>query len=152
MTELKLPEINRVLVAGRLTRDPDRRYTPEGIAVTRFDVAFHRRVRVRGQLSEITGFVTVNTWQRLAEVCGEFLKKGSPVVIEGRLAFKEWKSAQGEKRSGLEIQADNVHFLERRPEPAEAKAEAPAVRNRRRGAVRKTATNVREARNHGERS
>ena len=144
MTELKLPEINRVLLAGRLTRDPDRRYAADGTAVTRFDLAFHRRYRTRGgDVTESTGFVTVGAYQRLAEVCGEFLKKGSPVLVEGRLQQREWQTPQGEKRSRLEITADNVHFLERRPEPPAAEAEvtpskAPPKRAR--------------ARSHGERT
>lgn len=117
MSELKLPEINRLLLAGRLTRDPDRRYAADGTAVTRFDIAFHRRYRTRaGQVAESTGFVTIGTYQRLAEVCAEYLKKGSPVLIEGRLLQREWQTPQGETRNRLEIQADNVHFLERRPE------------------------------------
>jgi single-strand DNA-binding protein len=144
VTELKLPEINRVLLTGRLTRDPDRRFGADGTAVTRFDLAFHRRYRTRtGETTESTGFVTIGTYQRLAEVCGEYLKKGSPVLVEGRLQHREWRTPQGEKRSRLEIQADNVHFLERRPEPPAAGAEertskGPAGRAR--------------ARNHGERS
>ena len=121
MTELRLPEINRVLITGRLTRDPDKRYASEGTAVTRFDLAFHRHFRTRnGALSETTGFVSVTTYQRMAEVCAEYLRKGSPVLVEGRLVMKEWKTAQGEKRSRLEIQADSVHFLEQRPDGAPA--------------------------------
>ena len=136
MTELKLPEINRLLLAGRLTRDPDRRYGADGTAVTRFDLAFHRRFRTRaGQVGESTGFVTINTYQRLAEVCGEYLKKGSAVLVEGRLQQREWETPQHERRSRLEVQADNVHFLERRPEApgaqdAEAAVVAPAPKRR----------------------
>ena len=136
MTELKLPEINRLLLAGRLTRDPDRRYGADGTAVTRFDLAFHRRFRTRaGQVGESTGFVTINTYQRLAEVCGEYLKKGSAVLVEGRLQQREWETPQHERRSRLEVQADNVHFLERRPEApgakdAEAAVAAPAPKRR----------------------
>ena len=117
MTELRLPEINRLLLAGRLTRDPDRRYGADGTAFTRFDIAFHRRYRTRaGQVGESTGFVSVNTFQRLAEVCGEHLKKGSPVLVEGRLQMREWAAGSGEKRQRLELRADSVHFLERRPD------------------------------------
>jgi single-strand DNA-binding protein len=120
MSELKLPEINRVLLTGRLTRDPDRRYAADGVAVTRFDIAFHRRFRARGgQVGESTGFITVGTAHRLAEVCGEYLKKGSAVLVEGRLQQREWQTPRGEKRNRLEIQADNVHFLERRSGPLE---------------------------------
>lgn len=144
MSELKLPEINRVLLAGRLTRDPDRRYAADGTAVTRFDLAFHRRYRTRaGQIGESTGFITVGTTHRLAEVCGEYLSKGSAVLVEGRLQQRDWQTPQGEKRSRLEIQADQVHFLERRPEtPAagggETSSKAPAEPAR--------------ARSHGKRS
>jgi single-strand DNA-binding protein len=141
MTELKLPEINRLTLAGRLTRDPDRRYGADGTAVTRFDIAFHRRFRTRnGQVGESTGFVTINTYQRLAEVCGEYLKKGSPVLVEGRLQQREWRTPQGELKNRLEVQAESVHFLERRPEdpqaPPESAAEAartPKGRTRRHG-------------------
>lgn len=144
MTELRLPEINRVLLAGRLTRDPDKRFGADGTAVTRFDLAFHRRYRTRaGAMAETTGFITVGTFQRLAEVCGEYLKKGSPVLVEGRLQQREWQTPQGDTRSRLEIQADNVHFLERRPEPHEADAQE--------GTSERPATRAR-ARNHGERS
>ena len=121
MVELRLPDVNRVLLSGRLTRDPDRRYASDGTAVTRFDLAFHRRFRARnGQISESTGFVSVTTYQRLAEVCAEALHKGSPVLIEGRLVAREWNTSQGGSRSRLELAADNVHFLERRSDPAPA--------------------------------
>src|SRR5204862_6483074 len=77
MSELKLPEINRLMISGRLTRDPDKRFAQDGTPVTTFDLAFHRRFRNRdGSLGEQTGYVTVLTYQRLAEVCGEYLRKG----------------------------------------------------------------------------
>ena len=116
MTELKLPEINRVLVSGRLTRDPDRRYAQDGTAMTGFAMAFHRRYRGRdGAPAEQTGYVDVMTYQRLAEVCGEYLKRGSAVLVEGRLQMREWNAETG-KRTRLEIRAEMVHFLERRAE------------------------------------
>jgi single-strand DNA-binding protein len=116
LTELRLPEVNRVLISGRLTRDPDRRYAPDGTAVTGFSLAFHRRYQARdGSAAETTGYVTVNTYQRLADVCGEYLRKGNAVLVEGRLQTREWTTVQGEKRSRLEIRGETVHFLERRP-------------------------------------
>jgi len=121
VAELRLPDVNRVLLSGRLTRDPDRRYAADGTAVTRFDLAFHRHVRGRnGRVNETTGFVSVISYQRLAEVCAESLRKGSAVLIEGRLAMREWTSPQGEKRSRLELVAESVHFLEQRPETTPA--------------------------------
>src|SRR5690349_17712705 len=99
MSELRLPEINRVVLSGRLTRDPDRRYASDGTAVTSFTLAFHRRFRSReGKWSEHTGYVTVMTYQRLAEVCAQYLRTGSPVLVEGRLQMREWKTARGENK------------------------------------------------------
>ncbi len=117
MSELKLPEINRITLSGRLTRDPEKRYANDGTPVTSFSLAFHRRYRTRdGQVSEQTGFVTVMCYQRLAEVCAQFLRTGSPVVVEGRLQMREWASARGEKRQTLELRGESVHFLEKAPE------------------------------------
>ena len=114
MSELKLPEINRITLSGRLTRDPEKRYANDGTPITSFSLAFHRRYRTRdGQACEQTGFVTVMCYQRLAEVCAQFLHTGSPVVIEGRLQMREWASARGEKRKTLELRAESVHFLEK---------------------------------------
>jgi single-strand DNA-binding protein len=114
VTELKLPEVNRVLLSGRLTRDPDARFAVDGTPITQLDLAFHRRTRGRdGQATEQTGFVTVMTYQRLAEVCSQYLKKGSAVLVEGRLQMREWVAAGGAKRQRLELRAESVHFLER---------------------------------------
>ncbi len=128
MSELKLPEINRVLLSGRLTRDPDRRYAADGTEVTSFSLAFHRRYRGReGRPAEQTGFVTVMTYQRLAEVCSQYLKKGSAVLVEGRLQMREWTTPEGGKGSRLELRGEMVHFLERRPVTEEGPAPAPRV-------------------------
>ena len=122
---LRLPELNRVLLSGRLTRDPDKRYAADGTPVTSFSLAFHRRFRTRGgAAAEHTGFVTVMTYQRLAEVCGQHLHAGSAVVVEGRLQMREWKGARGERRQSLELRADSVHFLDKAPAGAGA---APAA-------------------------
>jgi len=130
MSELKLPEINRVLMSGRLTRDPDKRYASDGTAVTTFGLAFHRRYRNRdGSPGEQTGFITVATYQRLAEVCGQYLKKGSAVLVEGRLQQREWTTPAGGQGSRLELRGEMVHFLERRPEgmPPESGPPSPGA-------------------------
>jgi len=115
VTELRLPEINRVVLSGRLTHDPERRYASDGTPVTDLSIAFHRRFRTRdGKTGEQSGFVTVKTYQRLAEVCGQYLRKGSPVLIEGRLQTRTWNTARG-SRARLEVRADSVHFLEKAP-------------------------------------
>lgn len=127
MAELRLPELNRVVLSGRLTRDPDRRYAADGTAITSLPLAFHRRYRTReGAMAEHTGYVTVMCYQRLAEVCGQYLHMGSPVLVEGRLQMREWATARGEKRQSLEIRAESVHFLEKAAGPGEPEAPASA--------------------------
>jgi single-strand DNA-binding protein len=120
MPELKLPEINRVSLSGRLTRDPDKRYAGDGTAMTSFSLAFNRRFRTQdGVWTEHTGYVTVMSYQRLAEVCAKYLHTGSPVLVEGRLQMREWATSRGEKRQSLELRAELVHFLEKAPGPGE---------------------------------
>jgi len=126
MTDLKLPEVNRLMLSGRLTRDPDGRFAQDGTAITEFDIAFHRRYRTNtGAAAEQTGYVAVLTYQRLAEVCSQFLKKGSAVLIEGRLQMREWTTARGVRRQRLEVRADQVHFLERAPQQRDAAGGQP---------------------------
>jgi len=126
MSELRLPEVNRVVLSGRLTRDPDRRYASDGTAVTSLPLAFHRRYRTRdGKSAEHTGYLTVMCYQRLAEVCGQYLHTGSPVLVEGRLQMREWTNARGEKQHVLEVRAESVHFLEKAP--AGGSAEEPGA-------------------------
>jgi single-strand DNA-binding protein len=128
MTELKLPEVNRVFLSGRLTRDPDRRYSQDGTPVTSFSIAFHRRFRGRdGKMAEQTGYANVVTTQRLAEVCGQYLRKGSAVLVEGWLQMREWATPQGESQKRLEIRGESVHFLERTTPAEGAPVEAPGT-------------------------
>ena len=127
MTELKLPEINRVLLSGRLTRDPEPRFAADGTAVTSFTLAFHRRYQARdGRYAEQAGYATVMAYQRLAEVCGQYLRKGSPALVEGRLQMREWTTRQGGRQQRLEIRADSVHFLEKAPGDASLFGAAPS--------------------------
>jgi single-strand DNA-binding protein len=154
VTDLRLPDINRVMLSGRLTREPDKRYAPDATPVTAFDLAFHRRYRNRdGSPAEQTGFVAVITYQRLAEVCGEYLHKGSAVLVEGRLQMRTFEGEKGEKRTRLELRAENVHFLDRKPgsaapESLETAGSGPAAKTRagrgsaKSGAGRKTKPKV----------
>jgi single-strand DNA-binding protein len=124
MTELKFPEVNRVFLSGRLTRDPDLRFAADGTPVTSFSIAFHRRYRARdGRFAEQTGYMAVLTYQRLAEVCGARLKKGSPVLVEGRLQMREWAGPRGDATQRIELRADLVHFLAREAGETAAVAE-----------------------------
>lgn len=114
MADLKLPSLNRVLIAGRLTRDPDLRYTPSGTAVCNFRLASSRRFKDQsGGWKDDSTFVNVVTWRKTAENCGEYLKKGSAVLVEGRLQSRSWETEDGQKRSTIEVVALRVQFLDR---------------------------------------
>ena len=103
--------LNRVLLGGNLTRDPEVRYTPSGKAVADLGLAVNRKYRTSdGQDREDTCFVDLVVWGRQAETCSEYLGKGSPVLVEGRLQFDQWEK-DGQKNSKLKVVADRVQFL-----------------------------------------
>lgn len=103
---------NRVVLMGNLTRDVDLRRTSGGTPVADLGLAVNERFRNKeGEQVESTCFVDVVVWQRLAEVCGEYLHKGSPVMVEGRLQLDQWKTDDGERRSRLRVRAERVAFL-----------------------------------------
>lgn len=105
---------NKVFLIGNLTRDPELRYIPSGQAVTTFTVATNRVYNSpSGEKKEETSFIRIVTWARSAEVCNEYLRKGSGVFVEGRLQSRSWQAADGSKRSTLEVVASRVQFLSR---------------------------------------
>ena len=107
-----MASLNKVLLMGNLTRDPELRYIPSGSAVTSFTVAMNRVYKLQtGEKKEEVSFVRVVVWARLAEVCNDYLKKGSPVFVEGRLQSRSWDTPDGQKRSTLEVIATNIQFL-----------------------------------------
>jgi single-strand DNA-binding protein len=96
---------------GNLTRDPEVRYTPAGMAVLDLRMAMNRKYKAAdGELKEETCFVTVTVWGRQAETSGQYLRKGSPVMIEGRLKYDEWEK-DGQKQNRLGVVAERVQFL-----------------------------------------
>ncbi|MDO8525893.1 MAG: single-stranded DNA-binding protein [Candidatus Omnitrophota bacterium] len=104
--------LNKVLLIGNLTRDPELRYIPSGSAVATFTVAVNRVYKDQaGEKKEQTSFIKVVVWGRRAEVCGEYLSKGSPVFVEGRLQSRDWETQEGQKRNTVEVVADNIQFL-----------------------------------------
>jgi single-strand DNA-binding protein len=106
--------LNRVFLIGNLTRDPELRYIPSGQAVTTFTIAVNRVYTAgTGERKEDTSFIRVVVWARRAEVCNEYLRKGSPVFVEGRLQSRSWEAPDGAKRSSIEVVANNVQFLSR---------------------------------------
>ena len=114
MSDIKLVTINKVMLSGRLTRDPELRYTPSGVAVMTFSLALNRRYKDQsGEWKEEVSFVNVVAWQKQAELASEYLKKGSAVFVEGRLQSRSWETSEGQKRSVLEVRAERLQFLDR---------------------------------------
>ena len=114
---------NKIFIIGNLTRDPEVRYTPSGIPVARFTVAVNRPKKKDSEGANEVDFIPVAAWRRLAEICGEYLKKGRPVAIEGRLTIRSYQAKTGEKRTVVEVVADGMQMLGRRPDGAGAAAE-----------------------------
>lgn len=114
MAEVKLAEVNKILISGRLTRDPELRYTPNGTAVSAFSLASDRRYKGQdGEWKKVTTFIKVNCFSKLAVLVNEYLKKGSAALVEGRLESRQWETDDGQKRSAIEITADRVQFLDK---------------------------------------
>lgn len=112
MAEIRLPSINYLILSGRLTHDPDMRYTPNGRPVLNMQIASNRRYLVGDEWKDDTLFIRVTVWGSNAERLGGKLTKGSAVVVEGRLTYRQWES-EGQKRSAIEIQAMRVQALDK---------------------------------------
>ena len=108
-----MASFNKVILLGNLTRDPEVRYTPKGSAVADLGIAVNRQYTLeKGEKREEVTFVDVTFWGRTAEVAGEYLKKGRPVFIEGRLQLDTWDDKQsGQKRSRLKVIGETMQML-----------------------------------------
>jgi len=115
---------NKVFLIGNLVRDPELRYTSSGIPVAHFTLAVNR-IKKKGSEGEegVAGqdvdFLNVVAWRRLAEICGEYLKKGRPAAIEGRLQIRSFTGRDGQKRTMAEVVADNMQMLGRKGDVTE---------------------------------
>lgn len=106
-----MPDLNKVMLMGNLTRDPEVRYTPKGSAVGDLSIAINRVYRTDdGQSREEVCYVDIVVWGRQAETCKEYLQKGRPIFVEGRLQLDQWES-NGEKKSKLRVVAERIQFL-----------------------------------------
>src|SRR6202171_2752951 len=139
-----MASFNKVILLGNLTRDPEVRYTPKGSAVCDLGLAVNRNYTLdNGEKREEVTFVDVVLWARLAEIAGEYLKKGRPVFIEGRLQLDTWDDKQsGQKRSKMRVIGETMQLLGSRPSgggagaaegndeerPSRAKAAAPPAK------------------------
>ena len=109
-----MASFNRVILVGNLTRDIELRYTPSGTAVTEIGLAVNdRRKTQTGEWVEETTFVDVTLWARTAEVASEYLSKGSPILVEGRLKLDTWET-DGQKRSKLRVVGERMQMLSNR--------------------------------------
>ncbi|MCS6936267.1 MAG: single-stranded DNA-binding protein [Candidatus Bipolaricaulota bacterium] len=121
-----MASLNRVILVGNLTSDPELRYTQNGTARTRFQIAVNRRWRDRdGNLQEEATFVPIVVWGPQAENCANFLAKGRQVAVEGRLRIYTFQPDEGEPRKVTEVVAENVVFLGSRKEEGESEALSP---------------------------
>ncbi len=118
--------LNRMTLIGNLGGDPEMRYTPNGRPVTSFSIATTNRYTVEGEQREETQWFRVSTWNRTAEVCNQYLSKGSKVYVEGRLQGRQWEGQDGVQRFSMEINADRVLFLDR-PSDRTSSNEEPIV-------------------------
>ena len=107
-----MANLNKVFLIGNLTRDPELRYTPAGVAVANLGLAVNRRFRDKtGELKEDVCFLTVTVWDKQAEACCQYLQKGSPIFVEGVLQSRTWETPDGQKRSTIDVRAERVQFL-----------------------------------------
>ena len=130
-----MPNLNKVMLMGNLTRDPEIKYTPKGTAIADIGLAVNRNYTTEsGEKREEVVFVDVTLWGRVAEIVGEYCKKGRPLFIEGRLQLDTWDDkATGQKRSKLKVVGENIQLLGSREGGAaapsgEAQAAPPARR------------------------
>lgn len=127
-----LNNLNSLLIEGNLVRDPELSYTPKGTAVCKFTVASNRFFKQEQETQKEVSFFEVTTWARLAEVCGEYLKKGRGVRVVGRLKQDRWTDPEGKPRSRIYVIAEHVEFKpqlknkdgEEKPDQAEGAQEA----------------------------
>ncbi|MBI1749735.1 MAG: single-stranded DNA-binding protein [Acidobacteria bacterium] len=125
--------VNKVILVGRLGRDPESRFTASGQAVCNFSLATDRSYKDRnGQTQKQTEWHKIVVWSKLAEICQKYLKKGSQIFIEGRIQSRQWEDQQGQKRTAFEIVANEMRMLGSRGEASAAahsgeETEAPAA-------------------------
>lgn len=127
-------DLNRVILVGRLTRDPELRYTPSGMAVASFSLANNRSYSTGGEKKDQVSYFDCVAWSKMGEIITEYCKKGKQIAVEGRLQQRRWDDQDGNKKSKIEIVVENFQFLsggkgqeeEYHPEPSEGRSYAPS--------------------------
>lgn len=128
MFDLRMPDVNSVLIAGNLTRDPAFRKTTNGTPVTNFWIASNRRFKDNnGHWRENVCYVGVVAWYKLAENCAENLNKGCAVIVEGELQSRSFRMEDGRNRNIVEIKARRVQFLNKKEDESEFEMESKTI-------------------------
>jgi single-strand DNA-binding protein len=135
-----MADFNRVILAGNLTRDPELKFTNNGIPVTNFGLAVNR---VRSKNEEVD-FFDITAWRELGETIANYKKKGDPILIEGHLQFRQWEAQDGSKRSKVDVVADNVQFLSRGGGDSEGNTNGSSSSGQRVAAGQSTGSNAEE--------
>ncbi len=117
--------LNKVLLVGNLTKDPELRYTPSGVPVATLRLAVNTFFKDKsGEKRSDTCYINVVTWNKQAELCSQYLSKGRRIFVEGKLQSRSWERENGERRSVIEIRADRIQFI---GSPASSRQTAPAA-------------------------
>ncbi len=105
---------NKIILMGNLTRDPEVRYTPQGTSVCNFGIAVNRKYKQGDEIKKEVTFINVVVFGKQADTCGQYLNKGSSVLVEGRLQERRWETEEGQQRSKHEVVAQTVRFLSKK--------------------------------------
>ncbi len=109
-----MTSFNKVILLGNLTRDPEVRYTPNGIAVASFAIAVNRKYKQGDETKEEVSYIDIVVFGKQAESCGQYISKGDSVLIDGRLQQRRWETEEGQKRNKIEVVAQSVNFMPKR--------------------------------------
>jgi len=109
-----MTSFNKVILLGNLTRDPEVRYTPNGIAVASFAIAVNRKYKQGDETKEEVSYIDIVVFGKQAESCGQYISKGDSVLIDGRLQQRRWETEDGQKRNKIEVVAQAVNFMPKR--------------------------------------
>jgi single-strand DNA-binding protein len=121
-----MASMNKVILVGNLTKDPELKFVPSGMAVANLRLATNRKWKAQnGEWKDEVTYVSVDVWGKSAEACGEYLKKGSPILVEGRLKLNEWTAQDGSKRSTLIVVSERLQFLSGGKQQGAGHAPAP---------------------------
>lgn len=123
MADLRLPSINRVMLIGRLTKEPDLQYTENGKAILKFSIAVSQKYKdAQDNWKETVSFIPIISWGPNAEKTAERVNKGNAVLVEGKIESRSWETSEGQKRSAIQVNAFRIQNLQK---PEKEQVEAP---------------------------